>query len=78
MTWWMTPVWTLFAMGLGTLVGAVVKRTVAAIAATAAIVGGILLAVGWYLPRIFGIGAVASSRIFLNGMRSGPITNSAA
>src|ERR1019366_8109178 len=27
-TWWMTPVWTLFALALGTFVGAVVKRTV--------------------------------------------------
>jgi len=72
-TWWMTPVWTLFALVLGTFVGAVVKRTVAAIAATAVIVGGILLAIGMYLPRIFGIGAVASSRILLNGMNSGPL-----
>jgi len=72
-TWWMTPVWTLFALALGTFVGAVVKRTVAAIAATAAIVGGILLAAGLYLPRIFGIGAVASSRMLLNGMNSGPL-----
>jgi len=76
-TWWMTPVWTLFSLVLGTLVGAVVKRTVAAIAATAVIVGGILLAVGMYLSRIFGIGAVASSRIFLSGMWSGPINLSA-
>jgi len=77
-TWWMTPVWTLFALALGTFVGAVVKRTVAAIAANAAIVGGILLAVGLYLPRVFGIGAVASSRILLNGMWSGPINLSAS
>ena len=72
-TWWMTPIWTLFALAIGTLIGAVVKRTVAAIAATAAVVGGILLAVGLYLPRIFGIGAVASSRMLLNGMNSGPL-----
>jgi hypothetical protein len=76
-TWWMTPVWTLFALVLGTFVGAVVKRTVAAIAATAVIVGGILLAVGMYLSRIFGIGAVASSRMLLNGMNSGPLNQTA-
>jgi hypothetical protein len=72
-TWWMTPVWTLFALALGTLVGAVVKRTVAAIATTAVVIGGVLLAVGLYLPRIFGIGAVASSRMLINGMNSGPL-----
>jgi hypothetical protein len=72
-SWWMMPVWTLFALALGTFVGAVVKRTVAAIAATAVIVGGILLAVGMYLPRIYDIGAVASSRMLLNGMNSGPL-----
>lgn len=77
-TWWMTPIWTLFALALGTFVGTVVKRTVAAIAATAAIVGGILLAVGLYLPRIFGTGAVASSRMLLNGMNSGPLNFSAS
>ena len=73
-TWWMTPVWTLFALTLGTLVGAVVKRTVAAIATTMVIVGGVLLTVGLYLTRIFDIGAVASSRILLNGMNSGPLS----
>ena len=73
-TWWMTPVWTLFALTLGTLVGAVVKRTVAAIATTMVIVGGVLLAVGQYLTRIFEIGTVASSRILLSGMNSGPLS----
>src|SRR5665213_2879766 len=77
-TWWMTPVWTLFALALGTFIGALVKRTVTPIAATAVIVGGILLAAGTYLPRIFDIGAVASSRMFLNGMWSGPINLSAS
>jgi hypothetical protein len=76
-TWWMTPVWTLFALALGTFVGAVVKRTVAAIAATMVIVGGVLLAVGLYLTRIFDIGAVASSRMLLNGMNSGPLNQMA-
>ena len=66
-TWWMTPVWTLFALTLGALVGAVIKRTVAAMAATMAIVGGVLAAVALFLPRILDIGSVASSRTLLNG-----------
>jgi hypothetical protein len=77
-TWWMVPVWTLFALALGTFVGALIKRTVASIAATSAIVGGILLAVGMYLPRIFSVGTVTSSRMLLNGMNSGPINMSAS
>jgi hypothetical protein len=76
-TWWMTPVWTLFALAIGTLVGAVVKRTVAAIATTAVVIGGVLIAVGLYVTRIFDIGAVASSRILLNGMNSGPLNSMA-
>jgi hypothetical protein len=72
-TWWMTPVWTLFALALGTLVGAIVKRTVAAIATTAVVVGGVLLAVGLYLNRIFDIGAVTSSRQMLSFFPTGTI-----
>jgi ABC-type transport system involved in multi-copper enzyme maturation permease subunit len=72
-TWWMTPVWALFALALGTFVGALVKRTVAAIAATAVIVGGVVLAVGAYLSRTYGMGASMSSRMLLNGMNSGPL-----
>lgn len=72
-TWWMTPVWTLFALALGVLVGVLVKRTVAAIAVTAVLVGGILAAVAQFLPRILDIGAVASSRTLLNGFPTGVI-----
>jgi hypothetical protein len=72
-TWWMTPVWTLFALAIGTLVGAVVKRTVAAIATTAVVIGGVLLAAGVYVTRICNIGTVASSRMLLFGMNSGPL-----
>jgi hypothetical protein len=72
-TWWMTPVWTLFALALGTFVGALVKRTVAAIAATALIVGGVLVGVSQVLPRILDIGAVASSRISLSDFLIGAI-----
>jgi ABC-type transport system involved in multi-copper enzyme maturation permease subunit len=72
-TWWMTPVWTLFALALGTFVGALVKRTVAAIAATALIVGGVLVGVSQFLPRILDIGAVASSRVALSDFLVGTI-----
>jgi hypothetical protein len=72
-TWWMTPVWTLFALALGVFVGAVVKRTVAALAATAVVVGAVLVGVSQLLPRILDIGAVSSSRILLNGMNAGAI-----
>ena len=72
-TWWMTPVWTLFALALGTFVGALVKRTVAAIAATAFIVDGVLIGVSQLLPRILDLGAVASSRILLGDFPVGAI-----
>jgi len=72
-TWWMTPVLTLFALALGTLVGAVVKRTVAAIAATALIVGGVLVAMSQFLTRILDIGATASSRLMLSYFPIGTI-----
>jgi hypothetical protein len=72
-TWWMTPVWTLFALALGTYVGTLVKRTVAAIAATAIIVGGVLIGVIQVLPRILDLGAVASSRVLLSDFPVGVI-----
>jgi len=72
-TWWMTPVWALFALALGTLVGAVVKRTVAAIAASAVIVGGVLIAVSQFLPRILDVGTVTTSRIVLGDFLVGAI-----
>jgi hypothetical protein len=72
-TWWMMCVWTLFALALGTLVGTVVKRTVAAMAVTAIIVAASLLAIGQLLPRILAVGAVASSRVLLNGFPIGTL-----
>ena len=71
------PIWTFFALALGTFIGTVVKRTVAAMAATAVVVGGILLAVGLYIQRIYALGAVTSSRILLHGMNSGPLDSMA-
>jgi hypothetical protein len=72
-TWWMTAVWTLFALTLGTFVGALVRRTVGAIAATTVIVGGVLVGVSQILPRILDLGAVTSSRILISDFPIGTI-----
>jgi hypothetical protein len=77
-TWWMMPVWTLFALVLGTFIGALVKRTVAAIATTAVVIGGVLVAIGQFIQRIFDVGVVASSRILISGLHAGPIDLSAS
>lgn len=77
-TWWMTPVLTLFALALGTAVGAVVKRTVAAIAVTMVGVGGVIAALSQFLPRILDIGAVASSRLMLSYFPIGTINTVAS
>jgi hypothetical protein len=77
-TWWMTPVLTLFGLALGTFVGAVVKRTVAAIAATMIVVGGVIVAVSQFLSRILDIGAVASSRLMLSYFPVGTINTVAS
>jgi len=72
-TWWMTPVWALFALALGTLIGALVKRTVASIATSAVIVGGVLIAVSQFLPRILDLGAITTSRTLLSDFPVGAI-----
>jgi hypothetical protein len=77
-TWWMMPVWTLLSLVLGTFIGAFVRRTVAAIATTMVIVGGVLLTVGMYLSRILDIGAVASSRLMLSYFPIGTIYTAAS
>jgi hypothetical protein len=77
-TWWMTPVLTLFALALGTFVGAVVKRTVAAIAATVVVVGAVLIAISQFLPRILDIGAVATSRLMLSSFPLGTVNTIAS
>jgi ABC-type transport system involved in multi-copper enzyme maturation permease subunit len=76
-TWWTATASVLFALALGALVGALVKRTVAAIASTAAVSCGVLLVLGQLLPRVLSIGTVVSSHIFLNGMEPGAIDQSA-
>lgn len=55
------PAWTLFALGAGTLLGALTGRIVTAMATTAATVGGLLIAAFWTLDRhLLSLGALAS------------------
>lgn len=72
-TWWMTPVLSVFELLLGTLIGALVKRTVAAIATTAFIGGAIIVGMSQLIPRILDIGASASSRILLSYLPLGTV-----
>jgi ABC-type transport system involved in multi-copper enzyme maturation permease subunit len=56
-TWWMLAVWVLMALAIGTLIGTLIRRTVAAMATTAGalvalVVGGRLL-----LPQLLHLGA---------------------
>ena len=60
-TWWMLAVWSLFALVLGIFLGAVIKRVVAALAATTVVVGGLVVGASVLLPRMLAIGALASS-----------------
>lgn len=63
------PCWMLFGLALGTLLGAAIKRTVAAISATFVLLSGALLA-GWALvPRLLAVGAnVSSHRLAILGL----------
>jgi hypothetical protein len=70
-TWWMLASWMLFALLLGTFLGAVIKRTVVAMAATVVVVGGLLVAASLLLPRMLAIGARASSRFSIAGLNIG-------
>jgi len=46
------PAWTLLGLALGTFVGALVKRTVSAMAVTGAVIGGCIVAVFWKLDYL--------------------------
>ena len=75
-TWWMLGAWTLLALALalGSLLGALIRRTVAAMAATAATVGGLLAAMHLLLPRLLSFGAdVARLAAPIGIMGVGPI-----
>lgn len=56
-TWWLLPVWTLSALAISALVGTIIRRSVAAMAATAALVGGLIYAGHALLPALRHLGA---------------------
>lgn len=72
-TWWMLAVWALFALVLGVFLGAVIRRTVAAMAVTAAAVGGLVVGASVLLPRMLAIGARASSHFSPIGIGIGGV-----
>ena len=70
----MLVAWTLFALALGTFLGALIGRTVAAMALTAAIVGGLLVAsFVWLVARLEAIGALATNRLMPMGLNVGQL-----
>ena len=60
-TGWMLAAWSLLALTLGTFLGAIIGRTVAAMAAATAAVGGLLAAAFEFLPRLLDIGPLTTS-----------------
>ena len=70
----MLVAWTLFGLALGTFLGALIGRTVAAMALTAAIVGGFLVAsFVWLVARLEAIGALATTRLMPMGLSIGQL-----
>jgi len=75
-TAFMLGTWTLAALALGTFLGALIGRTVAAMAATTALVGGLLVASFLYLVHgLLGVGAIATSKITPNGIGVGALND---
>lgn len=75
-TGFLLATWTLFALTLGTFCGAIIKRTVAAMAVTVALVGGLLVASSVFLLRFLDIGAVVTSRFPIRGINTGTLNYS--
>lgn len=71
-TGWLLAVWTLFALALGSFLGTVLRRTVAAMAATAVAVGGLLLAAFEVLPSLLNIGPL-TMRLSASGLNYGSL-----
>ena len=75
-TVFMLGAWTLVALALGTFLGALIGRTVAAMAATTAVVGGLLIVSFLNLVRdLLGVGAIATSKITPNGFGIGALND---
>jgi hypothetical protein len=62
-TGWMLAAWSLFALACGSFLGAITKRTVSAIAATAFVVAGLLGAAYEVLPHLLKFWTLSSSKI---------------
>jgi len=74
MTGPMLATWTLFGLALGTFVGSLIGRTVAAMAVTAAIVGGLLVAsFVWLVHQLEAFGALTSTRLVPMGLGVGQL-----
>ena len=75
-TVFMLGAWTLVALALGTFLGALIGRTVAAMAATTAVVGGLLIVSFLNLVHdLLGVGAIATSKITPNGFGIGALND---
>jgi hypothetical protein len=72
------PGWTLAALGIGTFLGTLTGRIVAAMAATAAAAGGLRLAAFWNLDhRLLNLGALATHAAPAGYLSTGPLNQSA-
>ncbi|MGO9333540.1 MAG: hypothetical protein ACLQCU_05735, partial [Acidimicrobiales bacterium] len=70
----MLAAWTLFALAFGTFLGALIGRTVAAMAVTAATVGGLLVvSFVWLVARLEAIGALATTQLIPMGLNVGQL-----
>ena len=70
----MLPAWSLFALGLGVLVGALVGRVVAAMALTATLVLGLLVGAFVAATRAFeSLGSLTTSRLSPDGLGVGTL-----
>jgi hypothetical protein len=56
-TWWLLPLWMVLGLAVGTLSGAQIRRVVPAMAASAAVVGGLIVGTYLLLPDLLGVGA---------------------
>lgn len=56
-TWWMLAAWALMALTIGTLLGTLIARTVAAMATTAGVLVALVVGARLALPHLLGLGA---------------------
>jgi hypothetical protein len=73
-TGWMLAAWSLFALACGSFLGAITKRTVSAIAATAFVVSGLVGAAYEVLPHLLKFWTLSSSKISASGLNYGSLS----